>query len=83
MKVKNILLINIIVGDGTTSVVVLAGELLKNCEKLIRKDIHPNLICEQILSTQEVIENILELSCQNINLSEKVFKIFIFLIEFR
>ena len=32
------------VGDGTTSVVVLAGELLKEAEQLIHQKIHPMLI---------------------------------------
>ncbi len=34
------------VGDGTTSVVVLAGELLNNAEKLIDRDVHPTVIIE-------------------------------------
>ncbi len=29
------------VGDGTTSVVVLAGELLREAEKLVNQNIHP------------------------------------------
>ncbi|GIX62057.1 T-complex protein beta subunit, putative [Babesia caballi] len=32
-------------GDGTTGVVVLAAELLRNAEKLIEQRIHPQLIC--------------------------------------
>src|SRR3989338_881669 len=32
------------VGDGTTSVVVIAGELLKEAERLLEQDIHPSLI---------------------------------------
>ncbi|MHA2089429.1 MAG: thermosome subunit alpha [Candidatus Kariarchaeaceae archaeon] len=34
------------VGDGTTTVVVLAGELLKNAEQLIDLDVHPSIIVE-------------------------------------
>jgi thermosome len=34
------------VGDGTTSSVVLAGELLKRAEELIDKNIHPTLIVQ-------------------------------------
>ena len=34
------------VGDGTTSVVVLAGELLANAEKLIEREVHPTVIIE-------------------------------------
>lgn len=33
-------------GDGTTSVVVLAGELLKKAEELILQGVHPNTIVE-------------------------------------
>ena len=32
------------VGDGTTTAVVLAGELLKNAEELLDKDVHPTVI---------------------------------------
>ncbi|USN45302.1 MAG: thermosome subunit [Candidatus Woesearchaeota archaeon] len=32
------------VGDGTTSVVVFAGELLKNAEELLEKGVHPTVI---------------------------------------
>jgi thermosome len=32
------------VGDGTTTAVVLAGELLKNAEKLLDQDVHPTII---------------------------------------
>jgi thermosome len=34
------------VGDGTTSAVILAGELLKRAEKLIDQKIHPTIITE-------------------------------------
>jgi T-complex protein 1 subunit delta len=33
-------------GDGTTSVVVLAGALLKAAEGLLDRGIHPNIISE-------------------------------------
>ena len=32
------------VGDGTTTAVVIAGELLKNAEKLLDQDVHPAVI---------------------------------------
>ncbi len=32
------------IGDGTTTAVVLAGELLKNAEELLDKDVHPAVI---------------------------------------
>ena len=34
------------VGDGTTSAVVLAGELLKNAEDLLEQHVHPTVIAE-------------------------------------
>ncbi len=34
------------VGDGTTSVVVLAGSLLENAESLILQDVHPTIIVD-------------------------------------
>lgn len=33
-------------GDGTTTVVILAGSLLKAAEALLEKGIHPNIISE-------------------------------------
>ena len=33
-------------GDGTTSVVVIAGSLLDACERLLAKGIHPAVISE-------------------------------------
>ena len=32
--------------DGTTSAVVLSGELLKRSEDLIEQNVHPTVICE-------------------------------------
>ena len=43
------------VGDGTTSVVVLAGELLREAEKLTAKNIHPMTIIEGILSMSNLL----------------------------
>ena len=34
------------VGDGTTTAVVIAGELLKNAEDLIEKEVHPTVIAK-------------------------------------
>jgi thermosome len=50
------------VGDGTTTAVVLAGELLKKAEDLLEQDIHPSIICRGYrLAAEkaiEVLENI-------------------------
>src|ERR671930_720140 len=34
------------VGDGTTSVVILAGALIEKAEELITKDVHPTVIVD-------------------------------------
>lgn len=40
------------VGDGTTSVVVLAGELLREAEKLVNQKIHPMTIIAGIFTSR-------------------------------
>jgi thermosome len=47
------------VGDGTTTSVVLAGELLKKAEELIEKNIHPTLIVQGYKkATEKAIETL-------------------------
>jgi T-complex protein 1 subunit delta len=46
-------------GDGTTSVVVIAGALLQAAEKLLTKGIHPQTITDAFLMAVEKAEDIL------------------------
>jgi thermosome len=52
------------VGDGTTTAVILAGELLKNAEILLDQDIHPTVIAKGYRiaanKSQEVLNQIAE-----------------------
>jgi len=52
------------VGDGTTTAVVFAGELLKNAENLIEQNIHPTIIAKGYRmaaeKAQEILDNISE-----------------------
>ena len=48
------------VGDGTTSAVILAGELLKRAEKLLQQKIHPTVITEGFRKASEKAIEILE-----------------------
>ncbi|MEM2014740.1 MAG: TCP-1/cpn60 chaperonin family protein, partial [Candidatus Methanomethylicia archaeon] len=41
------------VGDGTTTAVVLAGELLKQAEELLLQDIHPTIVIEGYKKSME------------------------------
>jgi len=50
------------VGDGTTTAVILAGELLKQAEALLEKNIHPTVIVNgyklAMAKSQEILESI-------------------------
>lgn len=47
------------VGDGTTTVVVLAGELLKNSQDLLEKGIHPTIIVKGFRLAENKAQEIL------------------------
>jgi T-complex protein 1 subunit delta len=50
-------------GDGTTSVVVLAGSLLGAAEKMLQKGIHPTTIAESFLkASAKAVEYLTEIS---------------------
>lgn len=55
------------VGDGTTTVVVLAGELLKNAELLLEKEIHPTVIAKGYRIAKETTQKILNNISEDIN----------------
>ncbi|MDO5848323.1 MAG: thermosome subunit alpha [Methanobrevibacter sp.] len=50
------------VGDGTTTAVIIAGELLKNAENLLDLDIHPTIVAmgyrQAAAKAQEILDNI-------------------------
>ncbi|GAG93802.1 unnamed protein product, partial [marine sediment metagenome] len=52
------------VGDGTTTAVILAGELLKRSQKLLEQKIHPTIIAEGFRKAAdkslEILDNISE-----------------------
>ncbi|HEX4919135.1 MAG TPA: thermosome subunit beta, partial [Candidatus Bathyarchaeia archaeon] len=48
------------VGDGTTTAVVLTGELLTGAESLLDKDVHPNIIIDGYRQAAEKAQEILE-----------------------
>eukprot|EP00245_Coleochaete_scutata_P007577 TRINITY_DN23037_c0_g1_i1.p1 TRINITY_DN23037_c0_g1~~TRINITY_DN23037_c0_g1_i1.p1 ORF type:complete len:572 (-),score=128.89 TRINITY_DN23037_c0_g1_i1:628-2217(-) len=53
------------VGDGTTSVVVLAGELLREAERLVNQKIHPMTIIAGYRMAAECGRDALEKKCRN------------------
>ena len=54
------------VGDGTTTVVVLAGEFLKNAERLLDDNIHPTVIAKGYRMAEEKAQLVLK------NIAEKI-----------
>jgi thermosome len=48
------------VGDGTTTAVILTGELLEKAEKLLDKDVHPTVVVEGYKKAAEKAKDILD-----------------------
>jgi len=55
------------VGDGTTTAVVLTGELLEKAEKLLDKDVHPTVIVEGYKKAADKAREILDGISEGIN----------------
>ena len=51
------------VGDGTTSVVLLAGEILKNCKPFVEDNVHPQIIVRGLRkATQLALQKIRDIA---------------------
>lgn len=56
------------VGDGTTSVVIIAAELLKNADELVQNKIHPtSIISGYRLACKEAVKYIQENLCLSVD----------------
>ena len=60
------------VGDGTTTAVVLVGELLKNAEKLLDENIHPTVITKGFRIAAEKAQTILNNIAEDITEKDTV-----------
>ena len=58
------------VGDGTTTAVVIAGELLKKAEDLLDQNIHPTVIARGYRQAQEKAQEFLKEMAENINIKD-------------
>jgi len=58
-------------GDGTTSVVVFAGAILRSTHALLAKGIHPTLIAEAFLEASQEAERILETVARPLKLDDR------------
>ncbi|MGM5480595.1 MAG: thermosome subunit alpha [Nanobdellota archaeon] len=59
------------VGDGTTTAVVLASELLKQAEYLLEQNIHPTVITKGYQKATQLSKKILENMSDNISIADK------------
>ncbi len=59
------------VGDGTTTVVVLAGELLKKAEELLDQNIHPTVIVSGYRKAAQKCVEILDSISMSVDLDDK------------
>ena len=59
------------IGDGTTTAVILAGELLKNAEELLDRNIHPTVITKGYRIAAEKSFEILRTLGEHVNLKDK------------
>ena len=59
------------VGDGTTTAVVLAGELLKNAEDLLDKNVHPTVIAKGYRLAADKSQQILQKISENVTKDDR------------
>jgi thermosome len=60
------------VGDGTTTAVILTGELLKNAERLLEQEIHPTVIIKGYRIAAEKAQSILNNLAEDIKTDDNV-----------
>jgi thermosome len=58
------------VGDGTTTAVVIAGELLKQAENLLDKEIHPTMVARGYRMSEEKAMEILNSIAENVTIKD-------------
>lgn len=62
---------DIAAGDGTTTVVVLAGALLEACDELLSKGIHPTMIASSFLRAAEYACQVLKEASRPVDLTDR------------
>jgi len=58
-------------GDGTTTAVILAGELLRKAEEMIDQNVHPTIIVSGYRNAAEKAREILEKTADKISIKDK------------
>lgn len=60
-----------IVGDGTTTAVILAGELLKRAEELLEQRIHPTIVAKGYRMAEAEAQRVLRILGENVTLDDE------------
>jgi len=60
------------VGDGTTSVIILSGELMTVAEPFLRRDMHPRIITGAYMKALESCLHFLEDNCTKLDVQNRV-----------
>ncbi len=58
------------VGDGTTTAVVLAGELMKQAEDLLDKEIHPTVLAKGYRLAEVEAQRLLKIMAENVTVND-------------
>ncbi len=58
------------VGDGTTTAVIIAGELLKNAEALIEQEVHPTVIAKGYRLAESKAQEILKEIAEDVSIKD-------------
>lgn len=59
------------VGDGTTSVIILAGEMMSVAQPFLIRNMHPRVIVHAYYKAKDVVENYLNTRCQKLDLNNR------------
>jgi len=62
---------DVVAGDGTTSVVVICGALLKKCSELLEKGVHPTVISDSFQTAASKAMEILEGISKPVDLTDR------------
>ncbi|MBT3297297.1 thermosome subunit [archaeon] len=60
------------VGDGTTTAVIIAGELLKKAEDLLDQNIHPTIVARGYRIAEQEAQNILNQIAEDISIKDEI-----------
>jgi T-complex protein 1 subunit gamma len=60
------------VGDGTTSVIILAAEVLQQAEPFLRNNVHPTVIVQAYSKALQVAVNIMELAAIDVSVEKDI-----------